>query len=220
MDALPALTTLYPSLDNLPPAAWDRLKLSGMEVRLAEGDMVFDELQSCKGFPFVLEGSIRVVKPAPNGRELPLYRVASGETCILSTACLLGAHPYNARGVAESDCRILLLPTTVFESMLAEPVFRGFVFHLFAERIADLIELIDEVAFKRLDQRLAGVLLGKGNCLRVTHQQLADELGSGREIVSRLLKGFSEQGLVRLGREQIDILDPAGLRALASAIRS
>lgn len=214
------LTELYPALKNLPDAARDRLAATGVEVRLPAGAVVFDERQSCKGFPFVLEGSIRVVKPAPNGRELPLYRVTSGETCIISTSCLLGTQAYNARGVAESDCRLLLLPTAVFESLLGQPVFRAFVFHLFADRIADLMQLIDEVAFKRLDQRLAGVLLGKGSCLKTTHQQLADELGSGREIVSRLLKGFSEQGLVRLGREQIDILDPAGLRTVASASRS
>lgn len=219
MDAQ-GLTALYPALENLPEAARDRLAMSGVEVRLPAGAVVFDERQSCEGFPFVLEGSIRVVKPAPSGRELQLYRVTSGETCIISTSCLLGTQAYNARGVTESDCRLLLLPTAVFESLLAEPVFRAFVFHLFADRIADLMQLIDEVAFKRLDQRLAGVLLGKGGSLKTTHQQLADELGSGREIVSRLLKGFSEQGLVRLGREQIDILDPAGLRAIASAGRS
>lgn len=214
-----ALTSLYPALGSLPEAARQRLATSGLEANLPAGTVVFDERQSCKGFPFVLEGTIRVVKAAPTGRELPLYRVNAGETCIISTSCLLGSQAYNARGIAENDCRLLLLPTTVFESLLAEPVFRAFVFHLFADRIADLMQLIDEVAFKRLDQRLAGVLLGRGKCIKTTHQQLADELGSGREIVSRLLKGFSEQGLVRLGREQIDILDPAGLRMLASTSR-
>ena len=214
------LTSRYPALANLPESARTCLAASALQANLPAGTVVFDERQSCRGFPFVLEGSIRVVKASPSGRELPLYRVNAGETCIISTSCLLGSEAYNARGIAVSDCRLLLLPKTVFESLLAEPVFRAFVFHLFAERIADLMHLIDEVAFKRLDQRLAGILLGKGTCLRTTHQQLADELGSGREIVSRLLKGFSEQGLVRLGREQIEILDPAGLRVQASADRS
>ena len=77
-------------------------------------------------------------------------------------------------------------------------------------------QLVEEVAFRKLDQRLAGVLLGKGSTLRATHQQLADELGSVREMVSRLLKGFAEQGLVALGREQIEILDAAGLRRIAA----
>ena len=180
------------------------------------GSLLFDDHQACEGFPFVVEGSVRVLKCAANGRELPLYRVAAGETCIISTSCLLGHEAYNARGVTESATELMVLPRPVFDELLAEPVFREFVFHLFAERIADLMQLIEAVAFQRLDQRLAAILLGKGRMLRVTHQQLADELGSVREFVSRLLKGFAEQGLVRLSREQVEILDPAGLRKLAS----
>ena len=100
------------------------------------------------------------------------------------------------------------------EALLGEAAFRDFVFALFSERIADLMQLIEEVAFRKLDQRLAALLLGKGQRVHTTHQQLADELGSVREIVSRLLKGFAEQGLVALSREQVEILDPAGLRVL------
>jgi CRP/FNR family transcriptional regulator len=164
----------------------------------------------------VIEGSVRVAKCAPNGRELPLYRVTPGETCIISSSCLLGNEDYNARGITEADTLLMLLPKQVFDELLAEPAFRGFVFNLFAERIADLMQLIEEVAFHRLDQRLATLLLGKGRILHTTHQHLADELGSVREFVSRLLKGFSAQGLVKLSREQIEILDPAGLRRIAS----
>jgi CRP/FNR family transcriptional regulator len=146
----------------------------------------------------VLAGSIRVVKAAPNGRELPLYRVTPGETCIISSACLLGHTPYNARGVTEADTTLLLVPNADFQALLGEAAFRDFIFQLFSERIADLMQLIEEVAFRKLDQRLAALLLGKGRSVHTTHQQLADELGSVREIVSRLLKGFAEQGLVAL----------------------
>ena len=100
--------------------------------------------------------------------------------------------------------------------MLGEAAFRDFVFALFSERMAELMQLVEEVAFRKLDQRLAALLLGKGRVVHVTHQQLADELGSVREMVSRLLKGFAEQGLVRLGREQVEVLDAAGLRKMAS----
>src|SRR5690606_24883459 len=105
--------------------------------------------------------------------------------CVISSSCLLGREDYNARGVAETDTVLMLLPRPVFEALFAEPAFRDFVFRLFADRIADLMQLIDEVAFRKLDQRLAALLLGKGRTLHVTHQQLADELGSVREIVSR-----------------------------------
>lgn len=210
-----ALNALYPVLAALPPTARTRLQQHAQVFSVPAGIVVFDELQACQGFPFVLSGGLRVVKAAPNGRELPLYRVTPGETCIISSACLLGHAPYNARGIAEVETRLLLLPKADFQALLGEAAFRDFVFTLFSERIADLMQLIEEVAFRKLDQRLAALLLGKGPRLHVTHQQLADELGSVREIVSRLLKGFAEQGLVALAREQVDILDPAGLRRLA-----
>ncbi|MDD2988539.1 MAG: Crp/Fnr family transcriptional regulator [Zoogloea sp.] len=210
-----ALIALYPILSQLTARARQRLEARAQLVQVPAGTTVFDERQACQGFPFVIAGGIRVVKAAPNGRELPLYRVTPGETCIISSACLLGQAPYNARGVTEADTTLLVVPTEDFQALLGEQAFRDFVFQLFSERIADLMQLIEEVAFRKLDQRLAALLLGKGQRLHTTHQQLADELGSVREIVSRLLKGLAEQGLVALSREQVEILDPAGLRRLA-----
>ncbi len=178
------------------------------------GAMIFDEHQPCQGFPFILAGCIRVTKAAANGRELPLYRVLPGESCIITSSCLLGHADYNARGIAEAETTLALLPRALFDELLAQSCFRDFVFRLFSERIADLMQLVTEVAFHKLDQRLANLLLGRGRRVRATHQQLADELGSVREMVSRLLKGFADQGLVSLSREQIEILDPAGLRQI------
>ncbi len=210
------LGSLYPVLAHLPQPVQKRLESEMRPMEAPAGALLFDEQQPCQGFPLVLSGAIRVVKLAANGRELPLYRVLPGESCIITSSCLLGHADYNARGLAESDTTLVLLPRALFDELLAQPVFRDFVFHLFAERIAELMQLVEEVAFRKLDQRLANLLLGKGRHLRVTHQQLAGELGSVREIVSRLLKGFADQGLVQLGREQIEILDPAGLRKAAS----
>ena len=209
------LVALYPVLNDLPPDALALLMQAAKRVALPAASVVFDEQQACHGFPFVLKGGIRVVKAAPNGRELPLYRVTPGETCVITSSCLLGHTDYNARGIAEEQTELLLLPRDTFEALLAHEPFRAFVFQLFSDRIADLMQLIEEVAFHKLDQRLAALLLGRGRLVHATHQQLADELGSVREIVSRLLKGFAAQGLVTLGREQIEILDAAGLRRLA-----
>jgi CRP/FNR family transcriptional regulator len=200
----------------LPTAARARLGSTARVLRLPAGTVVFDEHQSCEGFPFVIEGGIRVVKAASNGRELPLYRVTPGESCVITSSCLLGHTDYNARGITEEETELLLLPRSTFESLLAHEPFRAFVFQLFSDRIADLMQLIEEVAFHKLDQRLAALLLGRGRLVHATHQQLADELGSVREIVSRLLKGFAAQGLVALGREQIEIRDAASLRRLAN----
>ena len=210
------LAQCYPMLAELPPVARDSVLARVQWLKVPAGTVLFDDHQACDGFPFVVSGAIRVIKASPNGRELPLYRVTPGETCVISSSCLLGQVDYNARGIAETDTELVMLPKPVFDDLLNESVFRAFVFHLFAERIADLMQLVEEVAFHKLDQRLAAVLLGKGRVVHTTHQHLADELGSVREIVSRLLKGFAAQGLVRLAREQIEIVDAAGLRRVAA----
>jgi len=209
------LSELYPVLTLLPAALAERMLGQAQTITVPGGTVVFDEHQVCQGFPFVISGDIRVVKSAANGRELPLYRVMPGESCIITSSCLLGHTDYNARGIAEGETTLVMMPRPLFDELLGEPAFRDFIFHLFSERIADLMQLIEEVAFRKLDQRLAGLLLGKGRLVHATHQQLADELASVREIISRLLKGFAEQGLVRLSREQVEILDPAGLRRIA-----
>ena len=218
MIPLPELQAQYPVLAELPPGLREQIVAAAQAVTVPAGATLFDERQPCQGFPFVLAGAIRVSKVSASGRELPLYRVMPGETCIITSSCLLGNVPYNARGTTEGETVLVLLPQGLFTDLLAQAPFRNFIFNLFAERMADLMRLVEEVAFRKLDQRLAALLLGKGRIVRATHQQLADELGSVREMVSRLLKGFAEQGLVTLGREQVEIRDAAGLRRIAEAV--
>lgn len=212
------LQKLYPALRDLTPPQLDALLGEARLMQLPGGTEVFAERQACQGFPLLLAGSIKVVKQAGNGREMTLYRVSPGGSCIITSSCLLGHATYNARGLAESPLTLLALSAEAFSRLLVEhPPFRDFVFHLFSERIAELMQLVEEVAFARLDQRLAKLLLATPqDQLNITHQQLADELGSVREIVSRLLKGFAAQGLVSLGREQLTLLDRDGLRRLAA----
>ena len=210
------LLNLYPVLAGIPAALLDQLLPAVM--KLPSGSEVFTEGQPCQGFPLLLEGSIKVVKQASSGREMLLYRVAPGGSCIISSSCLLGHTAYNARGIAETGLILLALPIPVFSTLMMESTpFRDFVFHLFAERIGELMQLVEEVAFNRLDQRLAKLILARNeDVITITHQQLADELGSVREIVSRLLKGFVAQGLVTLGREQLTVSNRAGLQKLAA----
>jgi len=213
------LKDLYPALASMADDALDRL-LAGAIVRtVPAGTVLFDEKSACQAFPMIVEGSVRVVKSAPSGRELQLYRVLPGESCILSTGCMLGNAAYSAKGVAESELTFVALPPALFHKLIAEhEPFRNYVFSLFSERITELMQLVEAVAFHKLDQRLATLLLGKGKTIHATHQQLADELGSVREIVSRLLKTFAEQGLVSVGREEIEIVNPATLRRLAAGL--
>ncbi len=208
----------YPALATAPAAIIDALLRPEARVTLPAGTRIFAEAEPCRGFPLLIAGSIKVVKTAPNGREMLLYRVGPGESCIISSSCLLGHTAYTARGETESDVDLLVLPAPDFEQLMAGcRDFRDFVFHLFAQRIAELMELVEEVAFHRLDQRLAKLLLVRGESdeIQTTHQALADELGSVREIVSRLLKGFATQGLIALERERISLRDRQGLLALA-----
>lgn len=211
------LLALYPALRSLPLPRLQALIEQSALLKIPAGVQVFSERQNCPGFPLLLDGSIKVVKGSAAGREMLLYRVEPGESCIITSSCLLGHSAYSARGVAESDLSLLLLSGTLFDSLLGEsPDFRTFVFHLFSERIIELMQLVEEVAFHRLDQRLAKLLLARGPTIHVTHQRLAEELGSVREIVSRLLKGLAEQQLVTLAREQIVVLDADGLRQVAA----
>ena len=212
------LLALYPALAGLPVARLDALLATGVTACLPAGSEVFTERQPCTGFPLLVAGSIKVFKQAASGRELLLYRVAPGGSCIITSSCLLGNADYNARGIAEAPLTLFVLPVSAFAALLVEhPPFRDFVFRLFSERIGELMQLVEEVAFARLDQRLARLLLARGEgTISATHQQLADELGSVREIVSRLLKGFAAQGLVSLGREQIVVSDRDGLKGIAA----
>ena len=186
--------------------------------RMRAGSVLFSAQQPCSGFPLVLEGSVRVVKTAPNGREILLYRVEPGESCILSGSCLLGRSDYSASGIAETDVEVLVLPPPLFnELMLQHEPFRQYVFGMYATRLSDVMELVEEVAFHKLDTRLAHLLAQRGPVIAETHQKLADELGSVREIVTRLLRSFEQRGWVRLERERVTVLDPKALADFAHA---
>ena len=180
------------------------------------GAVLFDENSPCKGFPLVLEGEVKVSRHSSDGRSLELYRVVPGELCLASSASLFRSQPLAAHAIATRPTTLLLIPPAVFTQWLEAPAFRNEVLGLFAERMADLTGLIDAVAFQKLDQRLAAALLGRGQDLALTHQDLADELGTVREIVSRLLRRFEREGWVELSRERIQIRNSGALRAVAN----
>jgi CRP/FNR family transcriptional regulator len=206
---------LYPALAGLDDAALHAALEHAPVVSVPAGTSLFGEGSPCRQFPLVLEGSIRVAK-ASEGRELQLYRVTPGESCVLTGGCLVGGRDYPATGVVERDARLVVLPKPVFDQLLGSHApFRQYVFSLFAERLTDLMALVEAVAFHKLDRRLATALLGRGRVVALTHQQLADELGSVREIVTRVLRGFADQGWVQSTRGAIEVLDAAALRRVA-----
>lgn len=213
---LERLCGLYPALGELAPALRaEVLAHDAQALAVPAGATLFEEGAPCQGFPMVLAGEVRVARGSPQGRSLELYRVTPGEVCVASTSCLFGHGLLAAHGVAAQASELVVLSPRGFERWTAHAPFRRFVFGVFADRLAELMALAEAVAFQRLDQRLAATLLGHGTVVQATHQALADELGTVREIVTRLLKRFERQGWVRVGRERVELVDAAALRALA-----
>jgi CRP/FNR family transcriptional regulator len=217
-DFLPELFDRFPCLANLPPdrLAWFRDKTAWLNA--AEKSTVFDVGKPCLIFPLLCAGEIQVLRNTRSGREIELYRVQPGDPCLVSTSCLLGTAHYPARGVALSSIRMAVLSHRQFETLLAEHApFRQFVFRSFSQRMSSLMEKVEQVAFMRLEQRLAQVLSNAPNPWRGTHQELADQLGASREVISRLLKSLERSGLIALSRGEIGILAPDALARLAAA---
>jgi len=174
-----------------------------------KGHHLFREGDPCRGYVLVMEGCIRVYKMGTEGREILLYRVNKGKSCMLTTTCLLGFQDYPAEGIAETDVKFVLLPAKVFERLLASSdAFRRFAMAHMGERICEMMMLIEDVAFGRMDQRIARLLLkraGGGDMIFCTHQELAYELGTAREVISRMLKRFECKGWIALNRGSIQL---------------
>jgi CRP/FNR family transcriptional regulator, anaerobic regulatory protein len=175
---------------------------------------------SCDVFPLLLDGLVKVVAVAENGREIVLYRVEPGQGCVLHTSTLFQqSAPPVVVYVAESNARVLLVPQTLFHRLMEQaPAFRNTVCSEFSSRVLELAALVDAIAFHKLDRRLAALVLGKGSVIYSTHQALAQEVGSVREIVSRVLSNFAAKGVVALKREHIEVLDPLMLRHIADGM--
>lgn len=214
-------------LQSLPPALLNQLAALPV-VELPGGTQVFETRTRCAGFPIILSGTVRVFKHLANGRSIELYRVTPDEACILSLGCLLGGGQYPAAGVTSGATRMIVMPPALFnECLAADEGFRTSIFRTLGDRLVHTMELVEEVATLRLDVRLASALLvhaqevdaaaGEGALIAVTHQELADELGTVREMISRVLDDFEAQGMVELGRGRVRIRDNAKLKKLAAA---
>jgi CRP/FNR family transcriptional regulator len=197
------------------------LASAAQPVSAPAGTQLFAPGAPCRQFLLLLDGVVRVQALAKNGREIVLYRIHPGDSCVVTASCLLGSMAYPATGIAETPIQGAILPTPVFERLLAEsPAFRSFVFSAYAARLTDLVARIEEVALERIDIRLARLLLRLSppmtNTVERTHQDLATDLGSAREVVSRQLKTFEQSGWVELQRGHIRLLDRHALETLSA----
>lgn len=205
----------FPDLPDLDPEHQAQLLGAIKFNRLKEGDIAYRVGQACDNYVMCIEGRTRVFKTSESGREILLYQVGRGETCVLTTSCLMAGRGFPAESTAESDALLAVLPAPVFHSLLQHSLpFRQFVLDNYGDLLSSLITLVDEVAFSSLDLRLARRLLAEANGQDVvmkTHQQLAQDLGSVREVISRYLREWERMGWVRSSRGTIELIDRPAL---------
>ncbi len=210
---------LFPGLKRLPDALSSTLIRNSVVVSLPAGSRIYGPGQAPDSYLLLIEGTVRVQQVSEGGREIVLYRISAGESCALTTACLMGYEDYQAEAIAEENVRAVAIPRETFDDLIARsPLFRRFVFTAFSARVTDLFRIIDQVAFARLDIRVAAKLLelsrGEGS-LAATQQEIASELGTTREVVSRILSEFQRRGWIAISRGSLAILERAALEKLS-----
>ncbi len=192
------------------------LRAQVQSVHLPAGQAVFHRGDTCRNYLVVVSGSVRVQVLSTGGREVVLYRVSEGQSCVITTSCLISHEAYPAEGITESATDALVIPQEMFNEALGRSEnFRKFVFASQGQRLGDLIKRVEDVAFGRIDARLARHLVdrcaNKPGLITATHQQLASELGTAREVISRQLKVFEKQAWIAVQRGSVEILEPQAL---------
>ena len=192
------------------------LRARVQNVQLPAGYTVFRRGDACRNYLIVVTGSVRVQALSTGRREVMLYRVGSGQSCVITTSCLISYEAYPAEGITETATDALLLSQKLFnETLDCSETFRKFVFTSQGQRLSDLIQRVEDVAFSRIDARLAKHLVDRcenePGSVTATHQQLASELGTAREVISRQLKVFEKQEWIAVRRGSVEVLQPRAL---------
>lgn len=209
----------FAGLSQLETSLRDTLVSKSQIVTLPRNTTLFGPGKSPENLLLLLDGVVRVQQVTEGGREIVLYRVHAGESCVLTTACLLAYEDYAAEGIAETEVKAVAIPRVVFDDLVAgSKAFRNFVFSAYSRRITELFHVIEEIAFQKIDIRLAHKLVelaGPDRKLSATHAQLAAELGTAREVISRQLQEFQRRGWVVTARGAVTLTDMTALQALS-----
>lgn len=209
----------FDGLNEVPRDLQAQLDKGSAIVRMPAGTIVFEPGQPAENLLLLLEGTVRVQQRSATGRDVFLYRVHAGESCVLTTAAMLAHEDYSAEGTTETDVVTVAIPRALFDDLAGRSrAFREFVFRAYSRRITDLFMLIDDIVFQKMDVRLAARLLelaGDGDTVRATHQFLATELGTAREVISRLLADFQRRTWIEQARGEIRLTGKGGLGRLA-----
>jgi CRP/FNR family transcriptional regulator len=209
----------FAGLARLEPATKQRLLSRSLILEVPKDTTIFGPGNSPENMLFLIDGTVRVQQTSDSGHEIVLYRIHAGQSCVLTTASLLAYQNYAAEGISETTVQAAAIPRAVFDDLVASSKsFRDFVFAAFSKRITDLFLMIDEVAFQRMDVRLAYKLIelsGGEDSVAITHHKLAVELGTAREVVSRQLQEFHRRGWIEQSRRKVHLLNPTALEKLA-----
>lgn len=209
----------YPALAKAPAELVSELVGACRPFDAQPGAVLFDLDGPCTGFVLIFAGQIEVGRPSPSGRQLLLYRLGAGDTCVLTVNCLVGMGNYPARGVVREHARGAIVPRGLFERLLAEvPEFRAETLELFSRRFSRLLSLMEGMAFSPVEQRLASLLAEHGPTVVATQQELADMAGTAREVVSRQLGTWTQAGLISTSRGVVTVRDPGRLQAIAEPL--
>lgn len=215
--------TIFPRLAEITDPAWQSARAASQLYEFPQGSVMMRPGEASPGFVLIAKGCMRVYQRAQNGREIALYRAQAGEICLLTLANLLNNTTYSAEAMAEEAVSAVIIPLADFQKALKDSEeFRLTLFATLSLRLSDMMHLIGRVAFQPLDMRLANLLVqrfeeDKATLLRVTHQKLAYELGTTREVTSRLLKEFEQLGCIRLNRGSIELLSVKDLALLTKS---
>lgn len=214
-DLMVHLKDSFPVVAGMSADTVRSIQRRALRLRPPCGAQLFGIGADCPGFAMLTAGTIRVVRPLETGRSILLYRVRPGESCIVSIASLLGDTPCIGRAIAEDEIQGVLASPELFRDLIEHvPRFRSHVFEALSSRLGDVIQLLERVTTQSLHQRVAAWLLEQRAPMCTTHGEIADELGTVREVVSRILGDFDRQGLVRLARGSIEVLNASGLEEI------
>ncbi len=219
---LESLESVFPFVSQLQPQVKKELLSVAQLVSLPANSMICAQSDQCGALSLLSSGRVRVYKISESGREISLYRIHPGESCVLTASCILSDVPFPAFAQTEVPSQAVSIPVLWVKKWMQDPVWQSFIFSLVSHRLANVIELVEEVAFKHMDERIAHLLLQRLNTsesmIHITHQKIADELGSSREVISRILKDMEQRHILSMQRGKIIVQDEEKLQQISKNI--
>lgn len=214
------IEAIFPVWEKLDIEMKENLLTQGKHISLLADQFICLEGDLCNQLPIIISGSVRIYKIGESGREITLYHLEQGDSCIMTASCIISQKKFPAFAISETEVEAIIIPANKLREWVRyNPPWQEYIFGLLSQRLANVIEIVEEVAFRRMDCRIASYLLNNSDnnskTLRITHEAIAQELGSSREVISRILKTFEGQGLLSLSRGIIQLKSCQELEKIA-----